>query len=386
MAKRKARRARNVRNIERRARQLADKHDNLEGSDGGEPFNRWAANRTIKLFDGEQGVFMPLANREGEPLVATVVGHQGERIWSPRRCTANLDGFHGKCGYCHQEKVEQRTGENTTNVRTVIFRVMLMWDFNYYVLRNRETRRGKQKQWTLWYSDRPDVSPPRGAQVGGLRHIILGNARFQDLQEFFGEMEDVCSCVAKTGDRTLSHCYVTQALCPECGCVVYDDDDLKDIGDASEIRNEVLGQPHACLYTDEGGCWNAKKDEEDHEGYYLEPVYACYNECSDPEPLDEHVWMRPVWAKRTGKRADTKWTWGTPPPSFWRKIGQAQHKEPLLNWLDYEVPEEIIKATEGLTPENAATKMRVDGLETQFKVMDVPFPFNDKCRRYGKKD
>jgi len=316
-----------------------------------------------------------MEDAEGNQQLEMLVAHKSKVTGrSLFRCTAEVDGFDGHCVFCAGREAEAGTKWNDRKyqIQEIEYVFLGVWDPNHYVI---ETGRNGRERYTIWQPRRTGTKAPDGAIIGGARDFRMGITHWMNFMKYVGTLEDVCTCVAKTNNPDLSLCTVEQAVCPECGAVVFDVDDLDAEGTAQQIRDNILNELHPCLDEDEGGCWNQDKVANDHPGYILKPEYSCLNhvengETACPGATPCSPFMKPALVNRTGEAQDTVYIWTRDDRISWQ------------DWVNYEVPQGAWDAfAEG---RDFTSSLRILSLEDQAKELGMAFPFDSAARAYGK--
>jgi len=315
-----------------------------------------------------------MRDAQGIEQVAFMVAHKDNKSGrNTFRCTCDVEGFNGLCVWCHVRDQEDGTkwAKRALQVQEMEFLFVAGWDPSLYTLSTGDN--GKDR-YNIWQPRRKGIDLPEGTVVGGARFFRMGVGHRASFTRYCGNLEDVCTCVAKTGDPDLSLCTAEQALCPECGCVIFDCDDLDAEGTATQIRDVIFNELHPCLSEDDDGCWDEEKVLDDHPGYMLKPVYACLNHeenensCDGPTPCDP--FMKPALVTRTGEDRETTYAWKRDDSLSWAE------------WQNFEVPAEALEAFK--EEFDFSQKLKILSLEEQAKHLGVPFPFEAAARAYGK--
>jgi hypothetical protein len=316
-----------------------------------------------------------MKDADGNQQIEMMVAHKSKVTGrSLFRCTCEIPGFNGLCVPCAVRESEAGTkwNERKYQVQEMEYVFAGVWDPNHYVL---ATGNNGRERYTIWQPRRPGTKAPDGAIIGGARYFRMGITHWVNFLKYIGNLEDVCTCVAKTNSPDLSLCTVEQAVCPECGAVVFDVDELDAEGTAQQIRENILNELHPCLDESEGGCWTQDNVADDHPGYILKPEYSCLNHVENgaeacPGATPCSPFMKPALVNRTGEERETVYTWHRDDSLSWQE------------WMDYEVPEEALEAFEnGMDFQD---KLRILSLEDQAKELGVSFPFEPAARAYGK--
>jgi len=216
--------------------------------------------------------------------------------------------------------------------------------------------------YEMWHGRHSGDTRPEEAVIGGPRFFRMGSNSQDSWNDFAESLEDVCECVAETGDPEVSTCYVVEVRCPECGCILKTDSELGRMGGPVKIRHQVLNQLQKCKPVKDGGCWTTEKEEDAFNNMFLpEAVYSCLNHeknpksCPEARPIDP--FMKPMEVTRIGDKTATTYACEKPQGMSWAE------------YVNFEVPKEALEAfAEGM---DFSKKLKVNKLNDQLKDMGL---------------
>lgn len=345
------------------------------------------AEKTWKSFpvrpgDGESVRVVLHTREDGTPMSEVLSYFRFSDKWSSYADTSNEKYFpkhKGKSVFKYymekDDAAEIPFEERALKIRRANQLILAVEDLTYYLEVEETTERGKKRTvGKVWVPPKPGVSPPKEAVQGGTRLLPLNQTLQNGLRALNAQLRQVCACVKDTKNHVKSETYVVDYRCPDCGTILYSEDDIERMMDKNEVL-AVASEPHMCLPDDESlpeekrGCWTEERSER---GDVIYPVatLGCSNpQCTECRPLTVFS-GGPLILHREGTGLETEYTWDRDERLSWDE------------WVTFALDPEVVKAAREREPDYSSVYYEMS-LEGQAKLMNVENPYGQSTESYG---